>query len=390
MATSGPLPPLRVGVLAYGLDRPLTGIGRYAVELVRALRVHRPDVEVILLKPFAGPIPDLDERATAMLPGARLLPAMMALGPVEIAVAARRHRLDVIHDPAGISPFLVPRRLGPFARVVTVHDMVPFIYPETHTRLTNFLYRRYIPRTLRFVDRIVTVSESSRRDILTHYRVAPDRVARIYFGATPLFGRRSDVVVERVLARLGVQPPYFLSVGSLQPRKNLETVFEALALVRRDGAPHRLVVVGERAWRTSGIFQRLEALGLGDAVVLTGRVDDESLAALYSGTDCFVFPSLYEGFGSPPLEAMACGAPVVASNVSSLPEVVGDAGVLVRPRDVAAIAAAMATVATDAALRGELRVRGLERARRFTMTRVADEHAKLYRLLVEEQGLRSS
>jgi glycosyltransferase involved in cell wall biosynthesis len=377
---------LRVGVVAYGLDHPVTGIGRYAIELVRALRASQPTIEVVLIKPFEETIVGLDrEDPVVRLPGARRLPAMMTFGPAAIAVVARRFALDIVHDPTGVSPFLVPRRLARFARVTTIHDMVPFVHPETHERLTNLLFRHYIPHTLPFVDRIITVSRASERDIVRFFRVRPDCVATIPFGVSPRFGPRAASQVFDTLSRYGIVPPYLLTVGALQARKNLETLLESFARLRVEGLPHRLVVVGRKAWKSEGIFHRLDDLGLGDAVVLTGYVDDADLPALYAGAACFVFPSIYEGFGLPPLEAMACGVPVVTSNTSSLPEVVGDAAITVDPHDVSGFVAAIRTIVDQPALADKLRARGLERAQRFTWERAAAAHALLYHDVVEQQ-----
>jgi glycosyltransferase involved in cell wall biosynthesis len=377
---------LRVGVVAYGLDHPVTGIGRYAIELVRALRASQPTVEVVLIKPFEETIAGLDrEDPVVRLPGTRRLPALMSFGPVAIAVVARRFALDIVHDPTGVSPFLVPRRLARFARVTTIHDMVPFVHPETHERLTNLLFRHYIPHTLPFVDRIITDSNASERDIVRFFRVRPDRVATIPCGVSPRFGPRAASQIFDALSRYGIVPPYLLTVGALQARKNLETLLESFARLRLEGLPHRLVVVGRKAWKSEGIFRRLDDLGLGDAVVLTGYVDDADLPALYTGAACFVFPSIYEGFGLPPLEAMACGVPVVTSNTSSLPEVVGDAAIMVDPHDVGGFVAAIRQIVDQPALADELRARGLERARRLTWERAAAAHASLYHEVVEQQ-----
>jgi glycosyltransferase involved in cell wall biosynthesis len=155
-------------------------------------------------------------------------------------------------------------------------------------------------------------------------------------------------------------------------------LFESFARLRLEGLPHRLVVVGRKVWKSEGIFQRVDDLGLGDAVVLTGYVDDADLPALYAGAACFVFPSIYEGFGLPPLEAMACGVPVVTSNASSLPEVVGDAAIMVDPHDVAGFVAAIRQIVDQPALADHLRARGLERAQGFSWERAAAAHASLY------------
>jgi glycosyltransferase involved in cell wall biosynthesis len=300
---------------------------------------------------------------------------------------ARRDQLDVVHDPFGVSPFFVPRRLAPFGRVLTLHDMVPFVYPETHARLTNLLFRRYIPRSLRFVDQIITDSESSQRDIVRFLRFPSERVTAIPIGVASRFAPAGADECHRVRQRLGLPGDYILTVGSLSPRKNLETLFAAFKELRRRGRPHPLVVVGPTAWKSAGIFRQLRTLGIESDVLLTGFVSDDDLPALYSGAAAFAFPSLYEGFGLPPLEAMACGTPVVTSNNSSLPEVVGDAGLLVDPLDVEALASALDRLLTDPELSSRLIRRGIARSKTFTWERTARAHSCIYRDVATQRRL---
>ena len=379
-------PPIRVGVVGYGLDRPTTGISRYTIELLNAVHAGYPEIALTLLAPFTGTVPGLAPAIPRQrLPGCRRLPGMMTIGPVALAAAARRLRLDVVHDPTGIAPFLIPRRFGGFGRVVTIHDAVPFVHPETHARLTNLLFRHYIPRALPAVDRVITVSAASRRDLLRFYNLPETKDDVIPAGVAARVRPMTAAETAPTLANLGIARPFLLAVGALQPRKNLETLFEAFARLWADGLRHQLVVVGPKAWHSAGIFQKLDGVGLGDAITLTGYVDDADLPALYAAADCFVFPSLYEGFGLPPLEAMACGAPVVCSNTSSLPELVGEAALLVDPRDPAALAAAIHRVVTEPALAANLRGLGLARARSYTWDRAAADHAGLYRAIAERR-----
>ena len=374
--------PIRVGILGYGLDRPTTGIARYTLEVMAALRTHEPGVRPVLLRPFPQPVAGEDPAATVRLRGTARLPAMLAAGPVQIAAVARRARLDVVHDSTGVAPFFVPRAVGGFARVVTIHDAVPLLYPETQTRLTNLLFRRYIPHALPFVDRVIADSQATKRDLVRLYGLPDERVSAVLLGVADGFSPRAALEIEPVLVRHGIAGPYVLAVGSLEPRKNLPALFEAFAGLRAAGLPHRLVVVGRTAWKAAPIFRRLEELGLGDAVVLTGYVADADLPALYAGAACFVFPSLYEGFGLPPLEAMACGTPVVASNAASIPEVVGDAALSVDPRDGDALGRAIQRVLEDPTLAADLRRRGLARATHFSWRRTAAEHAAIYAAVV--------
>lgn len=376
---------VRVGIIAFGLDRPATGIARYAVELIRSLELFSPDIRVFLLKPFDEPIVGLPHHnGSHRLFAARRLHGMMTLGAVQMATAATRLKLDVIHDPIGVSPFIYPRLLGRFGRIVTIHDAIPFIHPESASGATNFLFHEYIPRTLRFVDHIVTASDSSKRDIERYFNAPEKAVSRIYCGVSPKFSRPSPEVIASVLDRYRISGPYLLTVGALESRKNIEILFQAFSRLRSEGMVHSLVVVGQRQRQTEGILRLLRELELQEAVIFTAYVDDDDLPAIYAGADCFVFPSIYEGFGLPPLEAMSCGTPVITSNSSSLPEVVGDAGIMVDVRDVAGLAKAINTVVSHPEVGHELARKGRLRAQQFTWERAAAEHVQLYRSLARE------
>jgi glycosyltransferase involved in cell wall biosynthesis len=379
---------IRVGLLGYGLDRPATGIARYTIEIAKAISAGCQDIDLVLLQPFDGTVPGLESVETIRLRLTRLLPGLMAFGPIELAGAARKHGLDVIHDPAGVAPFIAPRQLGGCATAVTIHDMVPFVHPETHARLTNLLFHRYMPVTLRFVDRLMTVSDASKRDIMRYYKLDSSRIERVYCGVDAQFKPQTVEAIDQTMRRYQIQRPYILSVGALSARKNLQVAIEAYSVLRSRGLDHKLVLVGPKAWKNQGIYQRIEHLGLADHVLFTGYVDDGDLPAIYAGASCFVFPSLYEGFGLPPLEAMACGTPVVASNASSGPEVTGDAARLVDPQDVSGFAEAIYQILENAHVSYDLRSRGVARAQEFTWTRAAMAHATVYREIVDATELK--
>ncbi|HEY8478157.1 MAG TPA: glycosyltransferase family 1 protein [Chloroflexota bacterium] len=352
---------LRVGLLAYALARSRGGIGRYTAELCRAL--PRLGVEVHVLQAGRSGLAD----ATA-LPGAGRLPGLLTVGQVEIARAVRRHRLALVHDPTGVAPLLLVRGAR---RVATVHDVIPYVLPETSTTLDRWVYRYWLPRVVRALDAVITVSRHSKADIQRFLRVDPARVHVVPEGVHPRYRPVAREAALATLARYGIRAPYILFVGSVEERKNLPRLLEAYAALRAWSTRWTLVVVGARQWRSSPAFETVRRLGLGPHVRFTGFVPEDDLPALYAGADLFVFPSLYEGFGLPVLEAMACGTPVVASNAASLPEVAGDAALLVDPRAVDALGAAMRRVLTDEGLARALRARGLERARAFTWDRAA-------------------
>jgi glycosyltransferase involved in cell wall biosynthesis len=249
---------------------------------------------------------------------------------------------------------------------------------------------RVVPASVRRADVVLADSESTRSDVTELLGVAPDRVWVIYPGVDGHFRRvHNQDALAAVRRRYHLPERFVLSVGTLQPRKNFERLIEAYAQVRSSVPPLRgrassnvdLVIAGGTGWMYDGIYRRVEELRLQGQVHFPGYVADEDLPALYSLADLFVFPSLYEGFGLPVLEAMACGTPVVTSNTSSLPEVVGDAGLTVDPHDVEALAEAMRQLLGDVGLRDAMVQRGLLQARQFTWSGAAEQLLRVYREL---------
>jgi glycosyltransferase involved in cell wall biosynthesis len=368
---------MRVGLLTYGLERPLSGVGRVALELGRAL-APRPECEITFLTPYRrGPFADGSARRV-YLPGCRLLPGLMLLGPPLIALAARALELDVVHDPVGVSPFLLGRWAGPFRRVVTVHDAIAFQYPQGYSWLNNFLHRRYIPATLGHVDAVATVSRVSRDAIVRHLGVPAERVAVVPNGVSARFARVPAEQARATAARYGLDS-YVLYVGAFQARKNVLRLVDAYARARRQIPGTDLALVGPPQWSYPELEARLKGA---EGVRMVGYVADEDLPALYSHAAAFVLPSLHEGFGIPLLEAMACGAPTICADASSLPEVAGGASMQVDPMDVDRLAAAIARVVTDRDLAEDLRRRGLARSRAFTWDAAAEAYLALYRRLL--------
>jgi glycosyltransferase involved in cell wall biosynthesis len=216
------------------------------------------------------------------------------------------------------------------------------------------------------------VSAATRDDLVATLDVPAAKVSVVHHGVRPVACLADSERRDR-RERLGITQPYVLFVGTVQPRKNLQRLIRAFAHVVAAGLPHRLVIVGRMGWLTEPIRAEVVALDLTDRIHFAGYVPDDDLPALYCGADAFAFPSLYEGFGMPVLEALACGVPVVASDTTSLPEIVGDAGVLIDPLDEAAIGDALVRVLADASLRARLAVAGPERAAHFSWERCARE-----------------
>ena len=359
----------KIGVLTYALDRHIGGIGTYTRALIKGLR--QAGWSPLLLK--AGRLEPGEEGFG--LPGSARVPGLLTLGQFQIARHARRLDLDLVHDPTGVFPLA----LVGCKKVVTVHDVFPFVTPKTSTVLEKMVYRLWLPIALRRADAIITVSDHSKGDIIRILPFTKERIFVIPTAKHPDYRPLPAEAVQPVLAKLTIPTPYILYVGSLEPRKNLLRLLQAYAQLRHHHPRHHLVIVVARNfWKNAPVVETVEELALKPWVHFTGFVEEEDLPALYNGADLFVFPSLYEGFGLPPLEAMACGTPVVTSNSSSLPEVVGDAAIMVDPYDVDAIADAMARVLDDPALADDLRQRGLARAGQFSWERMAQETIKVY------------
>ncbi len=361
------------------------GIGRYVRLLTEALLGLDRENEYILLYPRGRPgrpAPFLEplRRLHQEYPRVRLRP--LPLSDRWKAILWQRLRLPVpVETLCGqldwfFSPdfVLLPRIRA--RRAVTIHDLAFLVHPECAVPALRRYLERVVPRAAARADLVLAGSEAVRQDVLRLLAMAPERVQVLYSGVHPSFRPLSDpALLEAVRARYGLPPRFLLTVGTIEPRKNLPRLLEALAgLPAEERLP--LVVVGQRGWLYEETFAAVERSGL--EVHLPGFIPDEDMPAVYSLARALAFPSLHEGFGVPPLEAMACGTPVLAGNVSAMPEVLGEAAVLVDPLDVAAIREGLRRVLGDEALRVRLRPAGMERAGLFTWERAA---ARLLELL---------
>ncbi len=313
-------------------------------------------------------------------------PTPLVRVPVFLAYELRRRSVDVLHVQYTAPPFC------PAPVLATIHDLAFEHLPETFTRRGAFQLKLTVRRTAERAARIATVSEYSRQDLLRTYGLLPEKVAVTYNGLEAHFTaeRQSADEAAHNKQRFGITRDYILAVGSLQPRKNLVRLIRSYARLRNEQPDfnHQLVIVGRKLWLHHEIFaeaaQALKPRWAND-VILTGYVADEDLPPLYRNASIFVYPSLFEGFGLPPLEAMACGTPVVTSNNSSLPEIMGDAALLIDPYDETALAQAILRAVNDEALRTRLRAAGLTRAGQFTWRAAAEKTLQLYQESYELQ-----
>jgi len=363
---------------------PLTGIGHYALQLARGLLRH-PDIDHARF--FSAyrwlPAPEQAPRANRPLSRVRNHVPFKTLA-LHLYNFARgqlflwhARNLDnyVLHTPNCIlMPF-------PGAAVTTIHDLSYIHYPQHHPRERVAFMNRQMPRTLAQAAMIVTDSEFVRRELIDLLGVAAHRIQTVPLGVDKSFRPRSPAESAPILARHGLAGvSYLLVVATLEPRKNLLSLVEAYSRLptplRRQ---HPLVIVGARGWLTGELERRLEPLERGGQVKRLGYVLQEDLPLIYAGAHAFVFPSLYEGFGLPVLEALASGTPTLTSNRSSLPEVAGDAALLVDPENVDTLTAGLERLLTDAEWRAQATERGLRQARQFSWERCVDETVAVYR-----------
>ena len=364
------------------LETRRTGVGNYAAQLVSglsALDTGGADLDLVL---FANRNARQRTGPLASLPGPYgrdHLPVRTLWMQLGLPRSIARLRPDLCHFPNHLAPVL--RRLdSPF--VVTIHDMAVYRCPRYQPLKTTLIHRALIPAVVRRASLVLTVSESARQDILERLRLPEERVRVVYegvhaaFHAAPSYSR-----MQGLRARHGLQAPYILSVGTLEPRKNHLGLIEAYErLVLQQRVPHHLVIAGGPGWRNRALLERLASSGLRDRIHLLGYVDDADLPTLYQGADAFAFPSWYEGFGLPVLEAFACGVPSLISHDPALREIAGAGNALVAdPACPDEMAAALHRLLSDDPLRAVLRLRGLRRAREFSWERCAQQTLAVYR-----------
>ena len=361
---------MRIAIDARLWSEPRSGIGRYTHALTEHLLRLAPEEEWILYVD-RRPGPQFAGAEVRCLPWPQRLVWALWHAPRDL----RRRPVDVFH---GVTGFELPGR-GPWRLVTTVHDLVPLSLPALVPVRHRWAVRCLLGGALRRADRVIAVSETTRGELLTRYRLPPERVVVVPEAAAPHFAPPTPSAQATARARYGLARPYVLFVGFLEPKKNLGVLLEAVARLRRAGAwgDTELIVVGASGWGPDPA-RGAHALGLTGAVRFVGAVPDGDLPALYGGALAFAFPSLWEGFGLPALEAMAAGTPVVASNRGALPEVTAGAALLVDPAP-QPLADALERLLADPALRERLRLAGLARAAQFSWERTARETLTVYR-----------
>jgi glycosyltransferase involved in cell wall biosynthesis len=352
------------------------GVSGYIRQLLAHLPAAAPDLHFTAFTPDVDLDADLTLRRSTRWDTRRPLRRIL-WEQAALPLLARQTQLDLLHGAVNVVP-----ALAACPSVVTVHDLSFMRYPQAFPPVQRAYLQSQVRRSTRAARRVIAVSQATRQDVVELFDVAPERIDVVHNGVDACFSLAPTEQVEAFRRRQGLPQRYVLHLGTLEPRKNLVRLVQAFAQVRANDPgqpPAKLVLAGGKGWDYGAIFAEVDRLGLAQDVIFPGYVADEELAWWYRAAAVFAYPSLLEGFGLPVLEAMACGAPVVTSNLSSLPEVAGDAALLVDPTSVDALAAALLRLLADAGLATDLRARGQAQAARFPWSRTAQQTAAVYR-----------
>lgn len=374
---------MRIGLEGKVLTPRIGGIGRYAIHLVEALIAlaaqRCPDLELVI---FTAPQTDravLEGSRVRLCERFRRIKSTLLRSSILLPAGVWCEHIDVFHglDQSGIPLFSKAGK-----SVVTIHDVIPLVLPWAFPLRHRWVLSTALARIRKQAEMVIVPSMAAADDVVRYLQVERERISVIPMGCDARFQPVEEPARAAAMQqRYDLPQRYILFVGTLEPRKNVKTLLQAFAMLLAETPQDdlALVIAGGNGWGGEDYLATVEALGLRDRIRFTGFVADDLLPELYRGALLFVYPSLYEGFGLPVLEAMACGTPVITSNRASLPEVAGDAALLVDPTRPEALAAAMTSIISNGELRQGLRAKGLARARAFTWDGVAEQTVAIYR-----------
>jgi glycosyltransferase involved in cell wall biosynthesis len=370
---------MRIGLDGYPLSEPLTGVGHYTLELARSLARNFPGDEFELVSPKPFNPATIGEIQRESIPNLRLTEAKSSSlrghwWSVGLPLYARRARFDLFHGTNFEVPLWKRSRTA-----LTIHDLSTLLYPETHHARAVRRARLRLPVVAKLAGAIITPTKAVKQEVCERLKVNPEKVTAIHEAPRRSFIPMTAEGTVAIRKRLRVDDEFLLVVGTLEPRKNLWTMLRAFEeVLTRTSARPQLVIAGGKGWLIDETLSLINSAPLRDRILLTGYLNDEDLRALYSSCRAFVYSSLYEGFGLPPLEAMACGAPVIASRIAALQETLGEAAILVEPLDVQTLSRTIIEVLKDEKRRSAMGAAGLKHAAQFSWDEAANLTHEVY------------
>lgn len=360
---------MKVGIITGDHTESETGIGNYILNLISELKKTNQEISVI--RHPRGYNYEVNNQIVPYTPYAA---GLMVWSFLVLLQKGMLQNLDIVHSPTMALFPVKPHE----HYVCTVHDIVfkkfPQFIPKGTIRHTTLLFKR----NLELSDQIIAVSESTKMDLIAEYRVQKEKISVIPEAADPMFHPLSDQDIERIKRKYSLPHYFILYLGTIEPRKNISQIFEAFSSIHAKNPEMRLVIAGKKGWYYEEIFHRLYQLHISEKVIFLGYVPLSDLPALYNAATIFVYPSQYEGFGLPPLEAMQCGTPVIISNRSSLPEVVGEGGIMINPDSPDQIGSAIMKLINNPEFFQQQVNYGIEQAKRFSWRKTADMTSHVY------------
>lgn len=338
-----------------------TGFGFYVKNLVENLKKIDKENRYFLLKPQSEK--DLST------------PQRFVWDQFKMPRLALKSGVDILHQPCFSAPIIHFK----MKIVVTIHDLIAIRFGKDIPFFSRQFFGKWMPFSYHWADRIICDSEHTKKDVIKILKIPEEKIKVIYLAAGKKFNNKIDKnEVQRVKMKYKIGNKYLLHTGTLSPRKNLAFLIRVFSRIVRDQPEYKLVIAGKKGWYYEGLFNLVQSLQLKEKIVFAGYVPDEDSQALHGGATLFLFPSLYEGFGLPPLEAMSCGTPIISSNTSSLPEIVGEGGILLSPHDELGWSREIKRLLSDSRLRTKLKEKGLKQAQKFSWKKCAQETIKIY------------
>lgn len=367
---------VRIAINTLGPSKIKAGIGNYVVNLVKELSKLDIKNEYVILANsdnaefFTTNNPNFK---TITLPNYTRTKFLRILWEqFKLPKLLRQMGIDILHSPGFIAPLRMTAK-----SVVTIHDMTFFSHPQYHTKFKRFYFKKMIPLTAKKAAVIIADSENTKKDICKYLDADKQKIAVIHLGVGKDFKKIDAGKAKKFISRkYGIKNKFILFVGMIEPRKNLQRLVDAFLQLKEHEL--KLVIVGKKGWQMDEFFKMIKELKLEDSIIFPGYVPDDDLVKFYNAAEVFVYPSMYEGFGIPVLEALACGCPVITSNTSSMPEITGPAAVLINPADTQDIKKAMQKLLKNEQLRKTLSEQGIEQAKKFSWQKTAQKTLEAY------------